>query len=100
MPLVKVISADKLGPGEAKTVMAGGKEIAIYNVEGKIFATTNTCAHRQGPLGEGSLDGKVIECPLHGWQFDVETGACRTVPGIRIQTYRVVVKGNDIFVDL
>ncbi|MBI2675689.1 MAG: Rieske 2Fe-2S domain-containing protein [Candidatus Aenigmarchaeota archaeon] len=100
MALVKVATLDNLKPGEARTVIVSGKEIALYNVSGKIFATTNACAHEQGPLGQGSLEDNVITCPLHGWQFDVETGSCRTVPGLKIETYRVEVRGKDILVDV
>ncbi len=96
---VKVASTNDLKPGQGKTVEANGKEIALFNVGGKFFAISNTCAHRQGPLGDGELEDKTVTCPLHGWQYDVTNGQC-TMPGnAHVESFRVVVKGNDVFVD-
>ena len=63
-----------LQPGECKTVAVGERELALFNVGGKFYATDNVCPHRGGPLGEGTLDGNVVTCPWHGWRFDVCTG--------------------------
>jgi nitrite reductase/ring-hydroxylating ferredoxin subunit len=49
-------------------------DVALYNVEGRIYATHNICTHAQALLSDGWLDGDVIECPLHGGRFDVKTG--------------------------
>ena len=62
---VKVATLRELPPGSAKAVEIGGKAVALYNVDGTVFATANTCAHRGGPLGEGELEGGVITCPWH-----------------------------------
>ena len=51
-------------------------EVAVFNVGGQFFAIDNACSHRGGPLGEGLLEGSVVECPWHGFRFDVRTGAC------------------------
>ena len=50
--------------------------VALFNVDGEILALDNTCPHAGGPLGEGTLDGEVVECPWHGWEFNVRTGQC------------------------
>jgi len=68
-----------------------GEEIALYNVNGELYASENSCPHRGAPLAEGFLCGHVIECALHGWQFDVRTGACLTVME-SIKTYPVIVE--------
>jgi len=72
-----------------------GSELAVYNVDGEFYATENSCPHRGAPLTEGELCGHVIECWLHGWQFDVRTGECLTVPD-RIKTYRVTIEDQMI----
>ena len=64
-----------------------GNELAVYNVDGEFYATENFCPHRGARLTEGILCGHIVECGLHGWQFDVRTGECLTVRE-RIRTYR------------
>ena len=68
---VKVASTDEVGLGSCKTFDVSGSRIALFNVAGNFYAMDDTCAHRGGPLGEGTLDGAIVTCPLHGWQYDV-----------------------------
>ena len=70
---IKVASTSEIGPGSVKKVEAAGKEIAVYNVDGAFYATTNICPHQGGPLDEGILEGTSIVCPWHAWAFDVCT---------------------------
>lgn len=58
-----------------------GREIALFNVEGEIYALDNACPHMGGPLGQGCLEGYHVTCPWHGWEFDVRDGACSNMPG-------------------
>ena len=60
MSFVEVAKVKDVKEGEGKVVSANGKEIALFNVDGQIFATTNTCLHKGGPLGEGMLDDSVV----------------------------------------
>ena len=69
--------------------LPGGDEVAVFNVGGEYYAIDNFCPHKGAPLSEGLLCDHIIECSLHGWQFDVRTGECLTVPE-RIRTYKVV----------
>ena len=81
-----------LQPGACINVeLPGGDELVVYNVDGEYYATENFCPHKGAPLSEGVLCGHVIECGLHGWQFDVRNGECLTVPD-RIKTYEVLVE--------
>jgi nitrite reductase/ring-hydroxylating ferredoxin subunit len=68
--------------------LSNGDEVAVFNVGGEYYAIENFCPHKGAPLSEGVLCGHVVECSLHGWQFDVRTGDCLTVPE-RIKTYTV-----------
>ena len=87
---------EDLPPGRVATVdTPDGEELVLYNVNGELYASENSCPHRGAPLAEGYLCGHVIECGLHGWQFDVRTGMCLTVAG-SIQTYPVVVEDGEI----
>lgn len=81
-----------LQPGDCIRVeLPDGDELAVYNVNGEYYATENFCPHRGAPLNEGVLCEHVIECALHGWQFDVRSGECLTVPD-RLKTYEVLVE--------
>ena len=97
---VRVSSLAELQPGQARTVEVGGNAVALYNVGGTVYATSNTCAHRGGPLGEGSLDGTVITCPWHGFQYDVTTGVCKTSAALKVQSVAVRVNGQDILIQV
>ncbi len=84
----------ELPAGSCKTVdLPGGRELALYNVNGEFYATENFCPHKGAPLSAGILCEHIIECDWHGWQFDVRTGECLTVTE-RIRTYEVVVEGE------
>jgi nitrite reductase/ring-hydroxylating ferredoxin subunit len=96
----KVAETSDLAPGQCKVVQVDGKAIAVYNVEGKFYATDNTCLHRGGPLGEGDLDGNVVTCPWHGWRYDVTTGINAMNPSIKVASFPVSVDGSGVFVEL
>jgi nitrite reductase/ring-hydroxylating ferredoxin subunit len=83
----------------ARTELPDGDEIAVYNVDGEFYATDNSCPHRGAPLSEGVLCGHVIECGLHGWQFDVRTGECLTVRET-IKSYSVRIEDGLVKVEI
>jgi len=95
---IKVASLSELVKGACKTVQAAGKEIALFNVDGSIYALDNTCLHVGGPLGEGELEGTTVTCPWHGWQYNVCTGQNLMNSDLKVAAYPVQVEGNDISV--
>ncbi len=97
---VRVGTLSDLPPGKAKTIEVHGKPVALYNVGGTLCATVNTCPHRGGPLGEGDLEGAVITCPWHGFQYDVTSGKCLTNPGLALSCHKVRVDGQEILVQV
>jgi nitrite reductase/ring-hydroxylating ferredoxin subunit/alkylhydroperoxidase/carboxymuconolactone decarboxylase family protein YurZ len=82
--------------GTATVVVAHGRSIALYNVGGTIHATANACLHQGGELGCGALDGNVVTCHRHDWQFDVTTGDCLTRPGEQVESHAVRVEDGEI----
>lgn len=87
-----VCRVEELPAGSCRTIdLSDGRELALYNVHGEFYATDNFCPHKGAPLAAGSLCGHVIECDWHGWEFDVRTGECLTVPET-VNTYQVVVE--------
>ena len=98
---ITVARRDKLADGEMLAVSAGGKDIALYGIDGGIYATDNTCTHAFAMLTDGWLDGEVIECPLHAGRFDVKSGKALCPPVTDdIKTYPVRVVGDEIQVKL
>ena len=93
---VRVASLSELDPGVAKAVEVNGKTIALYNVNGTVYATDNTCLHQGGPLGEGILEDGVVTCPWHMWQYNVRTGENLEDSLLKLETYPVQVDGDDI----
>ncbi|MBI2082636.1 MAG: Rieske (2Fe-2S) protein [Deltaproteobacteria bacterium] len=97
---IKAINKSDVPANEGRVIEVKGKQIALFNVEGKICAIDNICVHRGGPLGEGSLDGTIVTCPWHGWQYDVTTGVSPVNPAAKVQTFPCKVEGNDILVEV
>lgn len=82
-------------------VVVDGREVALYEVDGEIFATDNICTHGQARLCDGFLEDGEIECPLHQGRFDVRTGKALCAPlSEDIRSYPVRIENGRIFVDL
>ena len=86
--------------GQVRVVQCGDRSLALSNVDGELYAIDNVCTHDGGPLGEGRLRRGRILCPRHGAAFDAKTGRVLTLPAVKnVSAYRVVVEGDDIFVE-
>ncbi len=97
---VKVATVSEVEPGKVKEIQVNDKTIALCNLKGEFYALDNVCLHRGGPLGQGYVEGEKIECPWHGWQFQVKTGATPMNPDVKVPTYEVKVEGADVMVAL
>ena len=95
---VAVMKADELAPGQATEHLVDGRPVALYNVAGRFYATSNLCLHRGGPLGQGMLDGSVIMCPWHAWTFDVTNGENTVNPELKVPCYAVKLEDGHVFV--
>ena len=84
---VSVADAASIPAGHGRTVHVQGREFALWNVDGQFYCIDDQCPHRGGPLGSGSMTDGEVFCPLHGWGFDVRTGACSTRPDRPVATY-------------
>jgi len=97
---IEIAKAAEIPPGDAILVeLPTGEKLAIYNVNGEFYATENRCPHWGASLVDGQLCGHIVECSLHGWQFNVRTGECLTVSD-RIKTYDVVLEGGVLKLEL
>lgn len=98
----KALSVNDLPAGTMKTVILGGRKIALACVEGEYFAVSDVCTHEECSLGtEGFLDDGVITCGCHGAQFDIKTGDVMQLPATQpLKTYEVKVENDDILVNI
>jgi nitrite reductase (NADH) small subunit len=94
--LVTVARVEDLPPGTVRAIRVGEDEIALAHCDGGFYATQGHCIHLQGPLGEGALEGCVLTCPWHGWQYDVRTGENEFDRAIQLRTYEVEVGEGEI----
>jgi len=98
---VKVATTDEMAEQPVKCVEVDGKNIALFDVQGEIFALSDTCTHRGGPLSEGELEGTTVTCPWHGAEFDVRTGGVLGPPAATgVESYLVRVTGKDIAIEI
>lgn len=121
MPEVHAAKSRELKEGERKIVKIEGHEIGVLRANGTIIAFSNICPHQGGPVCEGLLLHKVeddiapdktyrgmrfsdkelhIVCPWHGWEFDLATGRCAGDGKVVLKKYRVVERGDDVFISL
>jgi naphthalene 1,2-dioxygenase system ferredoxin subunit len=98
---VKAADRGALGDDEVIGVVVGGREIALYEMDGELYATDDVCTHAYAKLSDGWMEKGEIECPLHAGRFDVKTGKATAPPCIDdIKTYPVRVEGGEIQVKL
>ncbi len=120
---VVVGKVDEIPVGGRKIVVPfrGRAGIGIFNIGGTFYALRNICPHKRGPLCTGEVagrgvalqppsvsgglidyerDGQILRCPWHAWPFDIASGQCLVDSDLRVKTYRVVVDGEDLVVDV
>jgi nitrite reductase/ring-hydroxylating ferredoxin subunit len=116
-----VIEEGELAEGERVVVQLEGREICVFNVDGEYYAYTNWCAHQAGPACEGNVTGtveacfdaesldvelnyekedQILNCPWHGWEYDLTTGECLSRQKVKLPQYPVTVEDGEIVVSL
>jgi len=97
----RVATTEAIPEGEVIAASVAGQQIALYNIEGQIYASNNICTHEHAYLSDGYLEGCVIECPLHQGQFDIRTGKAMCAPVTQdLPVYPVKIEGGEVFIDL
>jgi len=97
LPLARVVDVPE---GKGIVVLGShGDEIALFKIDGKIYAINNSCPHEGGPLGEGKVEGCTVTCPLHAWEFNVKTGSCINIPGADVDKIRITVTDGMIYLE-
>lgn len=94
--LTVIGSLEEWNSNPSKIVELAGESVAVFKGPLGFRACQNTCPHAGGSLGEGLVQGDEVTCPLHGWQFDLKTGACLDGSGNDIKIYDVQVKEGKV----
>lgn len=99
---VRLCKAGEVAPGQMLSVGApDAPHLAVFNVDGSFFATSNICTHNVAILTDGYFEGETVECPLHGGCFNVKTGEATSFPCEKpLKTYAIVRDGDDLYTEV
>jgi nitrite reductase/ring-hydroxylating ferredoxin subunit/uncharacterized membrane protein len=98
---VVVATADELEANQMKLLRFGDRRIVLARTEESYVAFDDRCPHRGGSLAGGSMSCATVQCPWHGSQFDVRSGAVKIGPAKeQIRTYTVETRGRDVVLSL
>jgi nitrite reductase/ring-hydroxylating ferredoxin subunit len=95
---VEAARLEQVPPGTGMCFTVAGKEVAIFNVEGTVYAMADSCLHQGSSLAAGKLNGNVVTCRAHGWRYDVTTGGTVSDPGYGVPSYPAKVVDGKIMV--
>lgn len=94
-----VIRASDISEGAAKLIRVKNEEIAVFKHEGKLCAIQNICPHQGGQLSAGAVESGAVVCPLHGYKFDLQSGACANHPKLKAKVFKLVAHGDGVTVE-
>ncbi len=72
-------------------------EILVVALGGKLVGISNICSHKMGPLAEGEMRDSSIQCPWHGFVFDVASGECLKGHARALRRYEIALRGKAIY---
>ena len=98
---VRLASIIDLPDGRGVCVEAEGHRIALFQIEGTVYAIGDRCTHAEASLAEGEIFDHTVECPRHGSEFDVRTGQPGSLPATRpVPVYALEIVDGEIFTTL
>ncbi len=100
MTFRKVGTLNDVWRGEKVGVEIDGRPVLLVNVEGPVCAYEDRCRHKGVRLSEGRLDGFVLTCRAHGWEYDARTGRGINPEAVALPRYAVEIEGDDILIDV
>ncbi|HTQ07830.1 MAG TPA: Rieske 2Fe-2S domain-containing protein [Polyangiaceae bacterium] len=100
MAFETVLAADELWIGEMRGVSVRGRRVLVVRTEEGVHAYEDRCAHLGVPLSLGKLEGRVITCSAHHYQYDACSGCGVNPERVRLRPYPIRVKDGDIAVDV
>jgi nitrite reductase/ring-hydroxylating ferredoxin subunit len=96
---VEAAALDQIAPGTSLVVQVSGLSVALFNVDGTIYAINDSCAHAGASLGAGKIEGKTVTCRAHGLKYDITNGYVGGVPGFGVTAYPVQIVAGKILVE-
>lgn len=87
-------------PGEVAEFEVNGRFVCVANVDGRLSALDNICPHRNGPLGQGWLEGDAVVCPWHSWSFDLATGDALPPDHGQVAVFPIRAASNEVLIQL
>lgn len=95
---VQAATLDQVPAGTGCTVAVGGTDVALFNVQGTVYALNDRCKHAGASLGSGECNGRTVRCRAHGWKYDVTTGFANGIDGFGVACYPVQVVDGKVLV--
>jgi nitrite reductase/ring-hydroxylating ferredoxin subunit len=96
---VKAMPVAAVTSGKGVLASVDGRDVAVFRRGAELLAIGNDCPHQGGSLCDGWVEGDIVVCPLHGWEFDMRTGACMTVPGESVPRYIATVEDRTVYLE-
>jgi nitrite reductase (NADH) small subunit/3-phenylpropionate/trans-cinnamate dioxygenase ferredoxin subunit len=81
-------------------IVVGTEQVAIFRTRDGFYAINNVCPHRGAPLNEGMVTEGAVTCPWHQWQFQLQDGLCRNIPGASVPAYPMEIREGTLWVDV
>ncbi len=101
MAWIKIAQTIEIPENKGKEVEVNGNRVAIFHANGRFYALEALCRHQDGSLAPGKINGEVVECPLHFWHYNIRTGELLDyLKDVKLETYDLDIRGNDIFIDI
>jgi len=101
MAWIKIAKTSDIPNNKGKEVNVNGNRVAVFHANGKYYALAAFGRHQDGSLAPGKIDGEVVECPLHFWHYNIRTGELLDyLKDVKLETYNLDIRGNDIFIDI
>ena len=98
--MTMVATLDDLWSGEMRAVKVEGQAVLLVNVEGTLRAYRDRCPHQRLPLSMGRLEGCVLTCRAHEWQYDVVSGQGTNPRGVSLSPFALEVRDGAVWVDV
>lgn len=90
--------AAEIPPGSARAFAVNRYDVAVFNLDGELFALENSCPHQGGPLADGWMEDALVTCPWHGWCFDIRSGKMTLGDYARVPRFAVLREGLDLYI--
>ena len=100
MTFTRVAAFSELWNGERRCFTLEGRRVFLIKHDDGVYAYENRCAHRELPIATGRLEGHVLTCPVHEWQYDIRTGHGVNPDGARLRPFAIKVENDDVMIDV